>query len=284
MIIVDMGSVQMLTLHGREVDSTSVMKPLFKHALLYKLLHIKKKFKKYGKMILAYDNAKKGYWRRHEFPYYKAKRKEDRAKSDVDWKNYFEACEELEQEVNENIPGWIPINIDTCEADDIIGVLAKYNHLKEDIMIVSSDGDLLQLQRYKNVKQWCPMKAALKIEKKPDELLRTKLIKGDSKDGVPNILSPDDVLVTEGIRQKPVTAKKLNEWLYKEPTEFCTGEMMVRYKMNQILLDFDYIPNNLIEEIKTKYENKSSMKKPTKVWKYLTKNKYRNLVDEASNF
>ena len=79
----------------------------------------------------------------------------------------------------------------------------------EKIMIVSSDRDFLQLQRFKNVRQFSPLlKKELSVDN-PRVYLQTHIIKGDKGDGVPNILSDDNVFV-EGFRQKPITQKKID--------------------------------------------------------------------------
>jgi len=112
MILVDMGGVQMTTLHGqKDIDSTDINRQALKHSLLYKLLFLRKKYAKYGNMILCYDNARESYWRKDVFPLYKAKRKIGREKSDVDWENFFGACNELREEISENIGSWHTMNV-----------------------------------------------------------------------------------------------------------------------------------------------------------------------------
>ena len=83
-----------------------------------------------------------------------------------------------------------------CEPDDIIA-LVKYYHQHEDIMIVSGDKDFIQLQQYKNVKQYAPIqKQFVGEDTDPKQYLLEQILKGDRSDGVPNILSEDDVFVT----------------------------------------------------------------------------------------
>jgi len=170
------------------------------------------------------------------------------------------------------------------EADDQIGVITKYWHLKEPIMIIAEDGDFKQLQKFKNVKQFSPIKGKFVVEKNPEHFLMTKIIKGDGKDGIPNILSAEDVLVTEGVRQKSITAKKLEQWINTPPEDFCDESMLKRFNMNQKLIDFDHIPAEHVVSIKTELERLLETPKANKVYKYLIKNKYRNLIDEAQFF
>ena len=41
--------------------------------------------------------------------------------------------------------------------------------------------------------------------------LKEHILKGDSSDGIPNVLSPDHTFV-EGLRQKPLGKKKIQQW------------------------------------------------------------------------
>ena len=45
----------------------------------------------------------------------------------------------------------------------------------------------------------------------PKTFLFEHIVKGDSSDGVPNVLSEDDCFVTDGKHQKPITRKRLEE-------------------------------------------------------------------------
>ena len=42
----------------------------------------------------------------------------------------------------------------------------------------------------------------------PDTYIKEHILKGDSSDGVPNVLSPDHTFV-EGLRQRPLSKKKI---------------------------------------------------------------------------
>ena len=64
-------------------------------------------------------------------------------------------------------------------------------------MIVSSDRDFLQLQRFRNVRQFSPLlKKELSVDN-PRVYLQNHIIRGDKGDGIPNILSEDNVLLKD---------------------------------------------------------------------------------------
>jgi 5'-3' exonuclease len=53
----------------------------------------------------------------------------------------------FKQELKDNFPYKV-IDVEGAEADDIIGTLVPRHIMHEDILIISSDGDFLQLQQY----------------------------------------------------------------------------------------------------------------------------------------
>ena len=197
---------------------------------------------KYPNVVIACDNRK--YWRREFFPFYKSHRKADREASGLDWGLIFGVMNTIRDELKEYFPYRV-IDVERAEADDVIAVLTRKFAPHGDVLILSSDKDFAQLQKYPNVTQYSPiMKRFIKIDD-PKRYIREHVIKGDRGDGIPNILSPDNCFAA-GERQKPITSKKLNEWLQKGSEEFCTTDEMLRgFKRNQTLVDFDYIPTDI---------------------------------------
>ena len=109
------------------------------------------------------------------------------------------------------------IEVETAEADDIIATLIKkvknmiiFEHQKK-ILILSGDKDFIQLHS-RNVKQYNPV--LNKFVGKGEDVIYIKehILKGDRSDGIPNVLSDDNVFI-ENRRQKPLSKKKLNNWI-----------------------------------------------------------------------
>ena len=153
----------------------------------------------------------RNYWRRDYFPYYKIKRAENRSKSSLDWGKIFECVDEIKENIINNTKLKL-INVDKVEADDIISVLVKEFSGKENICILSTDRDFVQLQEYDNIWQFSTISNSFI---KPDisgvDSLIDKLIVGDKGDGVPNVLSSDDIFVQEKGRQTPIRKNKYEE-------------------------------------------------------------------------
>ena len=128
---------------------------LVKHMILNSILSIKKKFgSDYGNIILCCDN--KNFWRKDVFPHYKGNRKKVREKSGYDWNMIFNTIWQTKKDLRETFPYKI-IEVERTEADDVIGTLVKNFSKYEKTLIVSSDKDFKQLQRYPNVTQYSPI-------------------------------------------------------------------------------------------------------------------------------
>ena len=268
---------------GSEKD----VQDLIRHVAISSIKQYKKRFgKEYGKVILACDG--RNYWRKHFFPQYKASRKKNRDASDLNWTLVFDTLNLIREEIKENFP-YTVLHVDRCEADDIIATLVKSTQefgQHEPVMIVSSDGDFKQLQKYDNVKQFSPIQK--KAVSCSTSELRTNLIehivKGDSGDGIPNILSQDDCFILEQ-RQSPVLSKRLAEF-FEDGFDACKNDVERRnWHRNQTLVDFDYIPEDITKSILAEYElNKNPKGDRMSVYNYLVANRCRNLLNEIEEF
>jgi hypothetical protein len=226
---------------------------LIRHMCINTIRASVRQFKsKYPNIVLCCDNRK--YWRKDYFPFYKSQRKQDREASGLDWGLIFDTLNKIRDELKISFPYKV-LDVEGAEADDIIAVLTARFAPSNDILILSSDKDFGQLQKYPNVSQYSPiLKRFIKIDD-PKTFTREHIIKGDRGDGIPNFLSADNTFVL-GERQKVINSKKLNEWMQKDVTEFCTTDIMLRgYKRNQTLVDFDYIPSEVQERIVEAFDN-----------------------------
>ena len=266
--------------------SNPIDENLIRHMVLNSIRMYNVKFKDtYGDIVICCDDKK--YWRRDFFPYYKAGRKKDRDASPFDWNLIFETLNKVRDEIKEHFPYKV-IQVDKTEADDVIATLTQKfgvqlkNSTTEKILILSSDKDFMQLQKFANVEQFSPMgKKFLKCGD-PDKFLKEHIFKGDRSDGIPNFLSCDDTFVTEA-RQKPVTEKKLNKWLEEEPESFCDEVMLRNYKRNELLIDLSKIPTEYQEKILETYEN-TPKRGREKLLNYFIQNRMKQLMEHIQEF
>jgi hypothetical protein len=255
-MLIDLNQVLISNLmqHLKFVSKTHEMnEDLIRHMCINTIRASVRQFKsKYPNIVLCCDNRK--YWRKDYFPFYKSQRKQDREASGLDWGLIFDTLNKIRDELKISFPYKV-LDVEGAEADDIIAVLTARFAPSNDILILSSDKDFGQLQKYPNVSQYSPiLKRFIKIDD-PKTFTREHIIKGDRGDGIPNFLSADNTFVL-GERQKVINSKKLNEWMQKDVTEFCTTDIMLRgYKRNQTLVDFDYIPSEVQERIVEAFDN-----------------------------
>lgn len=254
---------------------------MIRHMILNTIRMYKVKFQKeYGDVVIACDGMNN--WRKEVFPQYKANRRKSRETSDFDWNEAFRILHSVREELLENFPYKV-IHVDGCEADDIIGTLVENtnefgNH--EKVMIVSADKDFAQLQRYDNVRQFSPLTKKFIDENHARLKLQEHIIRGDASDGVPNVLSHDDVFI-EGLRQTPVTKKKLTEILDNlgDGHQPHGASWYRNYQRNQRLIDLTFTPQELKSEILNEYKFQDPWKNRGKVLPYLINKKCKLLIE-----
>lgn len=282
MILIDLSQVVISGITF-SVSQTKIQDPnedLILHFALDSIRKVVKKFKhEYGDVVICCDNKK--YWRKAEFPHYKASRKKSREKSNLDWQLIFKVINQLKVDIKEYFPYKI-VDVEGAEADDVIATLTKVYHKREKIIICSSDGDFKQLQKYENVKQYNPTTGIFIKSPNVEKELKEKIIRGDAGDGLSNILSIDECFII-GKRQTPISSKKLEVWLTQSPEEFCTEEMLIRYNRNKKLIDFEGIPTNISDNIISEY-NTVEKGARNKTYKYLIEKNMINLLEVIGDF
>lgn len=285
MLIVDLNQVMISNLMVQLGNHTNakIEENMVRHMILNSLRSYKVKFgNEYGEMVIASDNT--NYWRRKVFPYYKANRKKSQEKSDLDWSAIFETLNKIRQEIKDYFPYRV-IDIESAEADDVIGTLVKNfgNDLDsgEPILILSGDKDFIQLHVYGNVKQYDPVRKRWITHNDPSMYLKEHILKGDSGDGVPNILSPDNCFVV-GERQRPLTAKRIKKIMETDPKDLETG-VSRNYFRNATLIDLNNTPADIQEKVMESYRNQSN-KNRSKLMNYFIANKLRNLTESIGDF
>ena len=281
MILVDLNQVLISNLMAQtrgQPDITTANEDMIRHMVINSLRGFNVKFRnKYGEMILCSDAGDP--WRRDIFPHYKYSRKKGREESSFDWDNIFNIITNIKNEIKENFPYVVMYN-EKCEADDIIATLVKYYYQSEPIMIVSGDKDFIQLQRFKNVEQYAPIqKKVVGDDVDPKNFLIEQILKGDRSDGVPNVLSPDDIFVT-GEKQKPVTKKRLHELGLLRSFD---RQIQKNIDRNIQLIDLTKIPKVYEDAIINSYRRYKKNDR-SKLLTYFIENKLKSLMENIGDF
>lgn len=297
MILVDYSQVSLAAIltFQRELKGTeSEVKNLIRHVTLSTIKSYKKKYgKEFGELVVCCDGRK--YWRKEAFAHYKAGRKKARDASDLDWKLIFDTLTEMREDIAEHFP-WRVIHVDRAEADDVIATMTKWvqtNQLVQQglmeepqkVLIISSDKDFKQLQLFGDVKQWSPMQKKYITTTKTElrDWMIEHIVKGDAGDGVPNILSVDDVFV-KGERQKPVSAKRLAEFIENGYDACRTDQEKAGWARNKRMVDFAYIPEDVQNDIVQTYLNNAPKGDKQDVFNYLVEHRCRLLLNELDDF
>ena len=231
----------------------------------------------YGELILCCDD--RHTWRKDIFPNYKASRKKTRKVSGIDWNNLYDCLNQLKEELRQ----WFPyklIQVEKAEADDIIAILV--NLIQERTLILSSDKDFVQLQTF-NIRQYSPMQKKFVDSESAERSLHEKIVRGDVGDGIPNIMSDDNVFVDEGRRQKPVTKKKVDAWYDLDPDMYCTAEMLRNYKRNKQLVDLGEVPDSIRLNIIKQFET-TQVGERSRLLTYFVNHRLKNLTESLSEF
>lgn len=263
--------------------NAQVEENMVRHMILNSLRSYKVKFAdEYGEMIIACDNT--NYWRKQKFPYYKANRKKNIEASELNWKSIFECMNKIRSELKEYFPYRV-IDVESAEADDIIATLvSKFGselNTGEKILILSGDKDFIQLHTYGNVEQYDPTRKKWIKHDDPERFLHEHILKGDAGDGVPNVLSPDNVFVV-GDRQRPLTAKKLEKIMGTDLEEMDTT-IARNYSRNACLIDLSFTPDYIRDKVMEQY-NAQENRDRSKLLNYFIANKLKNLTEHLSEF
>jgi len=283
-ILVDFNQVFISALMQQpSLHQSGVNEEMVRHMVLNMLRSYRSKYNiQYGELVLCCDNRKN--WRKNFFPYYKAHRKKIRDDSEHDWNAIFQCLNQIKTELVENFPYKV-LEVDTAEADDIIGTLCK--HLADvPILILSGDKDFMQLQINPNVKQYSPIQKKFIKADDPKKFLQEHIIRGDKGDGVPNFLSADDTFMHNGARQKPISKRNIADWVrHDNPEVFCDYKMLRGYKRNQQMVDLDYVPDILQEEIIRIYNSQNDTEEKRKyLIGYFMEKRLKHLMEHLDEF
>ena len=263
-------------------DEERTSHDFIRHLVLNSIRNYRIKYKKtYGEIVVCTDT--KSSWRKGVYPYYKAHRKAIREKQKtekgMDWSALFKTIHEIIDEIDTFFPYKV-ISIPHAEGDDVIAVLAR--NFQEKSIIISSDKDFTQLHKYENIKQYSPIQKKMLNGSEPYKYLKEHIIRGDKGDGVPNILSADDCIV-EGVRQRPISKKKVELWMNEKPADFCVNGMSEKWKRNQQLIDFDFIPTDISQSIVDQYL-KEKNQRPGQLLNYFITKRLKYLMENMEDF
>lgn len=281
MILIDYSQIAISNIIVQKLNDEDMIR----HMILNSIRMYNKRYREqYGQMVICADGM--NTWRKEFYPFYKASRKKNRDESSQDWTEIFRILHLVRDEIRDYLPYKV-LHLEGVEADDIIGTLTMQTQefgMDEPVMIVSSDKDFIQLQKFKNVKQFSPIQKKLVTDDNPRTYLFNHVMRGDSGDGIPNVLSADDTFVSEK-NQSPLRQTKINEWLESADNlrEVMDEDTYRNYQRNKKLIDLTDIPEDVQQTIINNFNGQA--KTPNmKVLNYLIKKRCNNLIEVVEEF
>ena len=282
MLLLDMSAIVVANATALTAQGTPMDAHMIRSIMLSQTLHYKKKYRQYGNPIMCFDSQ--DYWRKDIFPHYKMNRKAARKKSKFDWSEFKTFYDQVKEEFREYVP-YLFMEVEKCEADDIIAILAS--HSREPVMIISGDKDLVQLQKKgKHIKQWSTSTKKLLTLNSKDYCLIEHIMRGDSSDGIPNILSDEDTFMCDHKKQKSMMATMVKDaQSMRIPHNICpSAEALDRWKMNHTLIDLNEIPKDYVKAIKTEFVKRSTNRTKDQFMGYFKTFNLRLMYNKLSEF
>ena len=279
MILVDMNQISLASLMMHlHMNKGELDEEMVRHMILNSVRMYRTMFNEdFGEVVLTYDS--RAYWRKQLFPQYKANRKKGRESDDKDWDSIFGVLNQIKDEIKEFLPYKV-VETYGAEADDVIAIVCKH-YQSEKIMIVSGDKDFIQLQKYENVRQYSPITKKHVNGVNPVVYIKEHILKGDKSDGIPNVLSPDHTF-TDGLRQRPLTIKKMNSILTQDIDDL-NDELKRNFQRNDALINLDNIPEELEQCILDDFKGATCGDR-SKLLDYFMDKRLKTLTEQIGEF
>jgi len=248
------------------------------------------KIKDVTEVVVAVDD--KNQWRKAYYSRYKESRSSKKKTSDHNWDDIYKHMNILAADLKHHFPFKL-LKVKSAEADDIIAVLSR--KMSNDSIIIARDEDYFQLfARRKNLRIYDPIKQVLYS---PDDIPDVKdfllelIFSGQKKDDIPNIYTPNDWGLTESTQGKRRPGFGPKKW--EEVRQDIKGFMDAGYtnkiygkvnlsenlKRNRILVDFDKIPQTLVQRIVDCYNNSYNFPPSENIYLFFEKNNMHTFLE-----
>ena len=257
---------------------------LLKHVLIKAVLKNVNEFSP-DRVYVCFDGGSS--WRKNISDTYKAQRKEARDKQDVsaggevDWNEFYRIIDELYTDFKTNFP-FYAIKINSIEADDIIAYLVRTAPQDDEKIILTRDGDYIQLLQYPNTKIYNPVDRKWMESVNPLHDLQVKICMGDKSDNILAIrprmgIATAEKFVESGELDKLLTEAEDDVQKFGKPR----NEDAAAYYRNQKLIDLSKAPSTIVNQIKTEVD-KATCGNAANLLKFFVTNGLRELVEDIS--
>jgi 5'-3' exonuclease len=257
---------------------------LLKHVLIRAVLKNVNEFSP-DRVYICFDGGSS--WRKNISETYKAQRKESREKQDVsaggdvNWSEFYRILDELYNDFKTSFP-FHAIKINSIEADDIIAYLVRTSPQDDEKIILTRDGDYIQLLQYPNTKIYNPVDRKWMESVNPIHDLQVKICMGDKSDNILAIRPRMGIATAEKFVESGELDKML-EIARKDIEQFgkTNDEMAKNYINNEKLIDMSKVPYTINNKIKMEVDV-TNPGNPANLLKYFVTNGLRELVEDIS--
>lgn len=262
------------------------------------LVMLNKYFKKYkpDRVVMAFDRQS---WRKEytaseaclsKKPYKGNRRKDMTPAQQIKYKHFLDHMNEFEAMIASHTTIMTLVH-ERLEADDVIaGFCQRLQHTDDEITLISSDTDMLQLLRYPNVQIINPAtdKPAELADFNDDPLfyLFTKCLRGDPTDNVQSAYPRVQSTRIKKAYNDPFERVQLmkESWTNENKTTFMVEKL---YEENQLLIDLEKQPADiraLIEETVTEALEKKPSFSMFFILKYIGKYKLVKIRESLDQY
>jgi len=216
-------------------------------------------------------------WRKRLYNFYKEQRKDLKSKQDVNWDDFYAFLEKFHDELRDNFP-FVCLRHNSLEADDIAAHLVRRYSCDTNV-IITNDGDYLQLLKYKNVSVHnCITGKKMEIEGSPQRYLELKIMTGDKSDNLPAIrprIGPETAI-------KLLDSGEIHKLLEEKDPNGDPCELRRNYERNKHLIDLENTPQELLMSLENLIDD-YQMKDTKNLVTYIREHRLRSLMDNIAN-
>lgn len=275
-------------------DEDNIQWGLWRYNCINSIMSTLWKIKDVSEVVVAVDD--KHQWRKAFYNRYKESRKGKRKKTSHNWDDIYKHMNILAADLKHYFPFKV-MKVKSSEADDIIAVLVR--KMENDCIIIARDEDYFQLfARKQNLRVLDPIKQILYS---PDDIPDVKdfilglIFCGQKKDDIPNIYTPDDWGLTEATEGKrkpgfgPVKWDSIKGDLKGfinagyENKIYGKVDLSKNLRRNRVLVDFDKIPQTVVQRIVDCYNDSCNLPPIENVYKFFEKNAMRHFIDKINS-
>lgn len=279
---------------------------------------------KYSEMVLCLDDHSTSNWKKSFYPEYKAQRKKSRDEGEVDFKEFFKLVDELLQEVREAFHFKVISIPKCEADEIIAVLTEKYHSTKQILIVsVDKDFNQLFKYKNVKIYNPIKLKHVKPFTQKELLEWKTEhIFLGDSADNIPKVVSDtefspefikflnkNDIYVTDvySFKQLNISNKLISDFMeisdkpiYKKTRfgpkalskflENFEDNMKLNplywenYKRNEKLVLFEYIPDDLKNDIVTTFNNLENNYDIGRIMQFFMKNKLIELYSSYQDF